>query len=170
METKIVPLKNYIILAVAILFTVLAVFYMRGWYIATKEYYDNNSVILDVVAEIKNDEIMNYATDNPNFVLYVSSGRNTNVKQFEKKFKKFILKNDLRNNILYLNLEGVDINSFNDYLNKMTSGDTKSTLVDKNSSAIYIFKEGKIVKVMTSMPDFDKVKFVFQSYEVIEDD
>lgn len=170
METKNIPLKNYIILAVAILFTVLAVFYMRGWYITTKEYYDNNSVIIDTVSEINNDEIGNYATDNPNFVLYVSSGSNADIKPFEKKLKKFILKNDLRNNILYLNLENVNIDEFNNYLNGFATENANSSLSDKNSSAIYIFQNGKIEKTMNSNIDLDKMKFVFQSYGIIEND
>lgn len=169
METKNIPAKNYVILAVAIIFTVLVVFYIRSWYITTKEYYDNNSVILDVVAEIKNEEIVNYATDNPDFILYVSAGNNAEIKPFEKKFKKFILKNDLRNNILYLNLVNIDVTNFNNYLNTLTTENAKSTLVDENSSAIYIFKEGKIAKVMSSQTDIDKMKIVFQSYGIIEE-
>lgn len=170
METKNIPLKNYVILAVAMIFTVLAVFYCRSWYITTKEYYDNNSVILDTVAEIKSEEITNYALDNPDFVLYVSSGRNADIKPFEKKFKKFILKQDLRNNVLYLNLEGVDVSDFNKFLNSLTKDKVESKLKDKASSAIYIFKEGKIVKIVSPKTDIDKMQIVFQTYGVIEND
>ena len=168
METKNIPYKNYVILTVAIDFTVLTVFYCRSWYITTKEYYNNNSIILDTISEIKNEEIGNYAMDNPDFVLYVSSGRNTEIKSFEKKLKKFILKNDLRNNVLYLNLEGVDVAEFNKSLNSMANKNVESKLQDKNSSAIYIFKEGKIVKTLKSNTDTDKMKVVFQSYGIVE--
>ena len=170
METKSIPFKNYVILAVAIVFTVLAVFYMRSWYITTKEYYDNNSVVLDTVAEINSEEIVNYATDNPEFVLYVASGHNAEIKSFEKKFKKFILKNDLRNNVLYLNLENVDVATFNEELNDMASENAKSKLVDKNSTAIYIFQNGQIEKVLDITTDSDKMAVVFQSYGIIEVD
>jgi len=170
METKNIPLKNYIILGIIIVFSVLVVFYVRSWYITAEEYYENNSIILDTVAEINSDEISNYSVDNPSFVLYVASGSNANVKSFEKKFKKFILQNDLNNNVLYLNLANVDINQFNNQLNVLASKSAKSTLTDQNSSAIYIFKEGRIVKVMNSTPDIDKVKIVFQGYGMIEND
>ena len=57
---KEIPLKNYFILILVILLTILAVFYMRDWYNTSKEFYAQNSVMTKVVREIKNDEISNY--------------------------------------------------------------------------------------------------------------
>ena len=86
MEKKI-PTKNYIILFVIVSLTVIGVFYARGWYNTTKEYYSRNSVMKEVVSEIKEEEIQNYSLESPNFVLYVSSGRDSLVKPFENNFK-----------------------------------------------------------------------------------
>lgn len=170
MEKKNIPLKNYVILGIIIVFSIFVVFYARSWYVTAEEYYRNNSVILDTVAEINSEEISNYAVDNPSFVLYVASGSNVDVRDFEKKFKKFILQNDLNNNVLYLNLSNVDVNQFNNQMNSLTIKNEKSALIDQTSSAIYIFKEGKIVKIMNSTPDIDKIKIVFQGYGMIEND
>ena len=74
---KEVPAKNYVILILAFLVTIVAVFYVRDWYITTKEYYAQNSVMTRVVREIKSDEISNYVLENQRFILYVSSGHNS---------------------------------------------------------------------------------------------
>ena len=66
---KKIPLKNYIILCVIILLTVISVFYIRSWYITSKDYYSRNSVIKDVVHEINVDEISNYTLESPKFLL-----------------------------------------------------------------------------------------------------
>jgi len=170
MEKKKIPLKNYILLGIIIIFTIMFVLYARGWYITAEEYYKNNSVILDTVSEINSGEITNYAVDNPSFILYVASGNNANIKQFEKEFKKFILQNDLNNRVLYLNLTNVNVNEFNEQLNALTTKNVRSTLTDQNSSAIYIFHNGKIVKVLDSNTNIDNINIVFHGYGMIEND
>ena len=170
MEKKKIPLKNYILLGSIILFTIMFVLYARGWYIAAEDYYQNNSIILDTVAEIHSEEIANYAVDNPSFILYAASGDNADIKKFEKEFKKFILKNDLNNRVLYLNLSNVNVADFNNQLNLLTTENVKSTLTDKNSSAIYIFNAGKIVKVIGANTNIDNINVVFHGYGMIEND
>ena len=51
-----IPVKNYFILAIVVLFTVVLAFYMRDWYNTSKEYYAQNSVMTKVVREIKSEE------------------------------------------------------------------------------------------------------------------
>ena len=118
---KEIPLKNYFILILVILLTILAVFYMRDWYNTSKEFYAQNSVMTKVVREIKNDEISNYILENQKFILYVSSGRNTNIKSFEDEFKNLIQKMDLGENVLYMNLDEVDVSDFYNSLNSYAS-------------------------------------------------
>ena len=89
---KKIPFKNYVILCVIIVLTVISVFYVRSWYITNKEYYSRNSVIKDIAREIKIDEISNYTLESPKFMLYVSSGADADVKDFENDFKKLIKK------------------------------------------------------------------------------
>lgn len=169
MEKKKIPLKNYIILLLAMVFTMLAVFYMLTIYKNYEEYYNNNSIILDIVNEINSEEIVSYSTDNPDFILYVSSGHNQEIKAFEKNLKKFVLKNDLRNNMLYLNLDDVNIEEFNNFLNKMSTKNVKSELSNQDSHAIYIFQNCKIEQVLDTT-DLDKIEIVFQGYGMIEND
>ena len=96
-----VPLKNYIICFVIIVLTVLLSFYIRDWYITTKEYYAENSPVKEVISEIKEDEISNYILENPKFAIYVSSEKNVSIKDFEGDFRDIIKKLEIQNNLLY---------------------------------------------------------------------
>lgn len=155
MERKI-PRKNYIILAVTIILTVLLVFYLRGWYVTTKDYYAQNSVIKDVVREIKEDEISNYTLESGKFALYVSSGQNTSVKDFENEFKKLIAKSNCQNNVLYLNTDGIDVKNLNDSLrdNFAKNDRVKNSISDNSMATLYLFEEGKISSVINNVDNY----------------
>ena len=93
---KEIPYKNYIILILVFLATIVAVFYVRDWYNTTKAYYAQNSVMTKVIREIKSEEISNYILENQRFILYVSSGQNSQIKDFEDEFKNLIQNLDIK--------------------------------------------------------------------------
>ncbi len=173
MEKKI-PTKNYIILFVVVSLTVIGVFYARGWYNTTKEYYSRNSVMKDVVSEIKEEEIQNYSLESPNFILYVSSGQDALVKPFENSFKGIAQKLSMQKDILYLNVDGVDKNSFiNNLKNKFSLNNNVSNKITTSSSAtIYIFEEGKISKVLNNVHKYSNVQIesILSDYGMMEND
>ena len=146
---KEIPRKNYIILGVILLLTVLLAFYVRDWYITSMEYYSSNSVIKNEVREINENEIGSYTIESQKFILYVSSGVNSDIKNFEKEFRKIIERID-NEDILYLNLDNVDVTNFNDNLkdNFALNNRVASQITDSPSS-IYIFQDGKIVGVLS---------------------
>ena len=55
---KEVLMKNYFILALIFIVTIIGVFYAREWYNTSKEYYAQNSVMTRVVREIRSEEIL----------------------------------------------------------------------------------------------------------------
>ncbi len=152
---KEVPTKNYFILILIFLVTIVAVFYVRDWYITTKEYYAQNSVITKVVREIKSDEIANYAMENQRFILYVSSGHNSEIKNFEDDFKNLIQKLELSDGVLYMNLDEVNTNNFYDLLKDdfSSSSKIKNQIVNSESS-LYLFVDGKIINVLNDVNDY----------------
>lgn len=153
---KSVPLKNYILLFVYILLTVVFVFYVRSWYITNKEYYSRNSVIKDVTREINVDEISNYVLENPKFMLYVSSGGNSEIKEFEGNFKRLIRKFDISDDILYLNTDEVDIDYLNSSLKRFSSSDKVESLIVESKATLFVFSDGKIIGVLNNMDSFSE--------------
>lgn len=150
---KKIPLKNYIVLCVIIVITVVFVFYVRSWYITNKEYYSKNSVIKDVTREINIDEISNYNLESPKFMLYVSSGANAEVKNFENRFKKFIGKMEISDDILYLNTDSVNYDLYSS-LKNYAFNDKVSSLISESKASLYVFSEGKIVGVLNNIDSY----------------
>lgn len=153
---KEVPMKNYFILALIFLVMVIGVFYAREWYNTSKEYYAQNSVMTKVVREIKSEEIANYTLENQKFVLYVASGKNIELKDFEDEFKNLIQDMDLVDSVLYMNLDGVEPNGFYDLLRNDFSAMSriKNQIIDDSSASLYVFTDGKITSVLNNVNDY----------------
>ena len=168
---KEIPTKNYVILAVLILATVLAVFYARGWYNTTKEYNSQHSTMLTIVNEINQEEIANYTLENPKFILYVSSGQNANIKAFEKKFKKVVINKELSNSMLYLNSDGVNLEEFNKTLKEYAANDKlKSKIKNDGNVSMFIFENGKITNAIIDANNFStkQLEKLLKKYGMID--
>ena len=165
---KEIPLKNYFILILVILLTILAVFYMRDWYNTSKEYYAQNSVMTKVVREIKNDEISNYILENQKFILYVSSGRNTNIKSFENEFKNLIQKMDLGENVLYMNLDEVDVSDFYNSLNSYASSTKVKNQIVSSDASMYVFTDGKLTMLLNNVNNYSmkRLESIIDRWEI----
>ena len=163
MERKI-ETKNYLILAVVIVITVVLVFYVMDWYVTTNEYYAENSVIKDVSREIREDEISNYSLESGKFAIYASSGNNTNIKDFENDFKKAITKVNAQDNILYLNTDEIDSNSNNFATNDKIAGRISSS----SQATLYVFEEGKITQVFNNLENYtqDELETIMKRMEL----
>ncbi len=165
---KEIPLKNYFILILVILLTILAVFYMRDWYNTSKEFYAQNSVMTKVVREIKNDEISNYILENQKFILYVSSGRNTNIKSFEDEFKNLIQKMDLGENVLYMNLDEVDVSDFYNSLNSYASSTKVKNQIASSDASMYVFTDGKLTMLLNNVNNYSmkRLESIIDRWEI----
>lgn len=101
---KIIPFKNYIILSIVLILSIILVIYFYMWY----SEIEKNNIGMPIMDEYLNvinfNEISDYLIENKDVVLYVSVLDNDNTKKFEKKFKKVIYNYSLNNSMLYLNL------------------------------------------------------------------
>ena len=106
MEKKI-PLKNYIILAVTLIITVILVIYFYLWLKAYEESKKNTIIMDEYIQKINYNELSNYLIENKSTVIYSSVVGSQKTSNFEKKFVKVIQDNSLKNSILYLDLTEV---------------------------------------------------------------
>ena len=141
-----IPLKNYIILFIIVVFTISFVFYLRTWYNTSKEYYQNNSIMSEYLSELKISEIGSYLVDNPNSIIYYASAKDTNIKPFEKKFKKLLEEYEIKNEIIYIDASKEENKEIISKLNNIS---------DKKISEVKIpnlisVKDGKIDKILYS--------------------
>lgn len=131
-----IPKKNYFILFIVIVFSLLIAFYFRNWYKAYEDSYLSKSIVGNYLFEINYKELDNYLVENQSAIIYVSKVGNEKIRNFEKKFINAINQNDLKNKILYLNLN----NYKGDINNKYTINDKDITSVPN----ISVFKNGKL--------------------------
>ncbi len=150
MKKKKIPKKNYIILTLITIFSILIVFYLASWYNATKEYYMNNSIMTDFLSEIKPEEIDNYIMDNPVSVIYLASSKNADIKGFEKSFKKLIKEEEIKDSIIYMDVyKIVDNNFFPDLKNNYFSDELKADNISLTSNPnIIVIENRQIVDIL----------------------
>lgn len=163
MQKKNIPLKNYIITFVIVLVVVLGSLYACSWYKAIKEYNLNKSVIADTVNKIELETLESYVTDNSNFIMYVASSSDEDVKSFERKFKRYIKNNSLNNEIIYLDIKDYDTEQI---LNTLLSykSDNLKNLKSIPFPNILIFENGKVEDILylrkSSMDRKEVVEFI----------
>ena len=146
MKKRNIPLKNYITLLLIAFATIFLVFYLRSWYNASKEYYQNNSIMSKYLSELKSEEINSYILDNPEVVIYYASARDTNIKSFEKSFKKLMEQYEIKENIIYIDSSKAENNELISVLNSISDKKANSLIVP---NLIYI-KNSRVNKILYS--------------------
>ena len=167
MEKKI-PIKNYVILALVFTISILAVFYARVWYNTTKEYYAQNSVMTKSIMEIKySEEISSYILENQRLILYASSGKDFQIKDFEDDFRDLVIKLDVTDEMLYMNLDGIDTDSFYNLLrNDFASNSKIKNQIVSSSASLYLFTNGKLTNVLNNVDDYSikRLEIIMESW------
>ena len=146
-KEKEIPLKNYILLSIVLILTIVVVINLFLW----KNTYEKNKlqtpILDDYLLVINYNELNNYLVENKDAIIYVSKLNNENIRLFENKFKNIINKNNLNNKILYLDLtEELKENNIVKEINKkygkeMTEVPTIVIIKDGKISSSYNIKE-----------------------------
>ena len=144
-KEKNIPLKNYIILAVVLILSIILVIYFCMWYNAYEESKLNTMIMDKYLQVINYNELNNYLVENKDAVIYSSVLEDQKIRHFEKKFKNIIIKNSLNNDILYLDLT-------EELKDKNITKDIKETYNINNQDiantpSIMIFKDGKLYSI-----------------------
>lgn len=169
MERKI-PLKNYILLAVTLIITIILVIYFYMWKKTYEENKINNLIMNEYIQEINYNELNDYLIENKNTVIYSSVVGNNKTEKFEKKFIKFIEDNSLTNKIIYLNLT-------EEIKNKKIKNEILEKYPELNSNnikdpLIIIFNNNKIASIYNikdNSYNVDNLKKYLEKEEIIND-
>ena len=162
-NNKEIPKKNYFILILLSIGTILLVFYLSNVYKERVEYKNQNNNIMNFLSEIKEEELNNYILDNHDTIIYISSSLSDANKKFEYDLKKFIDKNDLNKDIVYLDSSNLSDSFYDNLRNNYLSNELKKQNITLNNIPnIIIIKEEKIVnvlyKTLTNKLDSDKAE------------
>lgn len=99
------PLKNYVIVGLIFIATILLVLYLCNWYDQEQKYRSTIPELRGIVPEITEVELPHYVQENEKSLVYLCVPANENCRYFEKSLKKLIEKRELKDSLTYLNLE-----------------------------------------------------------------
>ncbi|MDD3048857.1 MAG: thioredoxin family protein [Bacilli bacterium] len=141
------PKKNYIILAVISLVTIIILLYALKWYEVYKEAYKNVAIINGSISEIKTTEFKIFINDKRNIVIYFGIPYNEDCRTFERGFKNLLSKYQLSEEIVYINIDSLQGDDFETRFNNEYNNDVlkaKGKLLEKVPT-LAVFEDGKMV-------------------------
>ena len=103
-ELRVIPKKNYFILGVVLLLTVLAVYYFYMWNKAYNESKINEPVLDKYMTVINYNELEDYLIENPDTIIYTSILEDKDIRSFENRFKNYIRNDKLDHDVLYMDI------------------------------------------------------------------
>lgn len=137
-EEKNISLKNYIILAIVLVLSIILVIYFYMWYSEVENSKINAPILDDYFSVINYNELDDYLVENKNVVLYVSVLDDKVTRSFERKLEIALGKYSFNNDMLYMDLTKVKENN-----NLYKSIINKYNIVDL--PCIFIFNNGVII-------------------------
>lgn len=159
--------KNYIVLLIVFIVVICLTIYLCSWYRVYEDYKKQTPVIRGTLQEIVYDDLEHYVLENPTTVIYMCVPNDDKCRSFEKSFSKYVVKKELNNEIIYLNLSNVDHDKFIDDFNNKYKFKTK---LNGNYPAFVVFKDGNVDAILrgnkNSNIDLDKVKNFLELNEV----
>ncbi len=135
-----VPIKNYILLIILFLASIFIVLYLCNWYQVYEDYKKQTPVIRGSLSEITTEEFDHYLMENPTTIVYMCTSADSDCRNFEKDFKRLVEKDNLQEDVIYLNLS----DATNDFLTHFhETYPYKKTLTSKYP-AFVSFEDGKL--------------------------
>lgn len=169
---RIKNLKNYVILAIIFIITIVLVICLRNAYLCHKKNEEKTNTRLNILYEIKEEDLKSYLVENTDSVIYVSHASDDSLITFEEDFKNYIAKNEISREIIYLNLDKVS-STFYETLKEKYSNDyirSKENIVF-NQANIFIVEEGKIRSILYEQKNtitLSDVEYFLKTNDVVE--
>lgn len=170
-EKRVVGIKNYFILAIICIVTIVIAFGIRQRYVAYKEYELSKSVLKNKINEVSSEELASYIYAHPDAILFVQVNDDSNSRSVGKKLYKVLQKRNLLNDSVYINLGNIsDKTDFYKEFNDNYCKDSKNKL--NNYPALIIFNDGKLKDMVSKSKkkslDIGDIEQLFDEYEMDE--
>lgn len=151
-ELRVIPKKNYFILGVVLLLTVLAVYYFYMWNKAYNESKINEPVLDKYMTVINYNELEDYLIENPDTIVYTSILEDKDIRSFENRFKNYIRNDKLDHEVLYMDITSeIKNNNKKNDMKKKYSVEYANIL---NVPNVMVFENGKL-KMIYNIQDND---------------
>ena len=147
---NVIPVRNYVILGIIIIVTLLGTMYLCAWFRSYNESKITNPIITSTIREVEYNNLDTVLLERDVLIMYMCTTDDSVCRSFEKKFSKYIKDNNLSEEIVYLNL-GYQKDETS-LLDKVYDNYKSADLVKKvyDYPALVIFNQGKIIDVLSS--------------------
>ena len=139
-----IPQKNYVILFVILLLSVILAFYLKNWYEMRSSVIGDKNLLVENLPELKLEEIDTFIQENPNIIIYVASSNDEQNKEFEKKLYDYIVKRDRIFEFVYLNKDLINESQIIELQRKYAIDEIKDVNMT-NIPNFYVIQDGKII-------------------------
>ena len=143
-----ISMKNYIIALVISLFTVLLVFNLMN-------IYNKRDTKVNFLNEIKEADLDYYIAENTNVIIFMSSGKKS--KDIEKQFKKYLDNKDLKDNIIYVDLNEIS-NKFNQNFSNKYVPKKATYKLEITDPTMMLIENGQMTDWINNIKDFNQIK------------
>ena len=140
-----IEIKNYLILALIFIATIALTLYLCNVYSVYEESKRQIPVIRGTLSEITSEELDHYISENPTVILYMCTPSNMVCRNYEKDLKKYVLQEELQEEIIYLNLTEEESANYATAFNEKYSSKIKLT---NNYPALIIFEDGRVTHLL----------------------
>lgn len=165
-----IPVKNYIIVLAIFIVSFILIILGAKWYKNYREYQLTIPVISGYINEVSDEEIENYLLENRDTMLYIGASDDNNCRSLEKDLKNFIKKYNLRDQIVYIDLN--KISDKDEFVSKFNSKYATNKKINKYP-AFAIIQNGQIIDVVSKTKsqslDIDDIEQLLEEYELLGD-
>lgn len=144
---KKILVKNYIILSAIFLVSIVIVLYLCNVYKVYENIKLEEPVIRGSLVEISSADLGHYVVDTPSVIVYACAPKDDRCRKFERKLKKYVEKEQIVDEIIYLNIGDEDLGEFTNKFNEDYKFKTK---LKNNYPAFITFSDGKIDAILQS--------------------
>lgn len=140
-----VGIKNYLILALIFIVATVITLYLCNVYNVYEESKRQIPVIRGTLSEITSEELEHYISENPTIMMYICTASNETCRKYEQRLKKYVVREELQETMVYLNLTEDENLNFSEKFNEKYSVNLK---LKDNYPALVIFEEGKVTHLL----------------------
>ncbi len=126
-----VGIKNYLILALIFIVATVITLYLCNVYNVYEESKRQIPVIRGTLSEITSEELEHYISENPTIMMYICTASNETCRKYENGLKKYVVREELQETMVYLNLSEEENLNFSEQFNEKYSVNLKHILIIK---------------------------------------
>lgn len=143
-----IPKKNYFLVGLIALVTFLLTWYFVAVYQLRKDYdLDQNKRMNAILSEIHEEDLQNYILDNHDVMIYLSSSRDETYQSFEKSLIKYLKKEDLTKEIVYLDTSNLEEAFYARFMKNYVSEELQGITLQMIPNLV-VLSDGKVTSIL----------------------